>query len=114
MLGIACTAVLLILVLARSHRPVKGSLVATVDWLILVFVSLHAIAAYAFFIAASFKNPAISFNTWAVIKMFFEIQAADDAVVNGYAIGVAAVSAVLAVMGIVGMTLLGRRSRLHP
>jgi hypothetical protein len=106
--GLACTVVLIIVVLVRSHRPIRGSLVAAVDWLSLGFAALHCVAAYAFFIAASFRNPGLTYNYWAVIQSFLALQVADYTVVRGYGVGVAAASMVLGILGILGLLLLAK------
>lgn len=69
--------ILVITVLARWHRQIKGRALAIPTWLSLMLVILQAVAAYVIFINASFRNPQLTFNNWALLSAYFKSRLAD-------------------------------------
>lgn len=69
--------VMVIVALVRWFRHLKGTLIAKINWLALVFLSIYAVIGYGLYMIVSFRNPDISYHNWAMFKMMFELQMAD-------------------------------------
>jgi hypothetical protein len=70
--------ILVITVLARWHRQVKGQALAMLTWLSLVLVILQSLAAYGIFISTSIRNPQLSYDNWALLSAYFRFRIADN------------------------------------
>ncbi len=68
---------LVIVALVRWYRHIKGSPIARINWVALVFVAVQTLIGYGLYIAASLSNPMINYHHWAMFKQMFEIQFMD-------------------------------------
>lgn len=112
---LVCTLVLAIVVLARMKGRARGSLLSLSAWLTLVFTVVHAMAAYGVFIAAAMRAMASMespYDNWAIFKSFFQLQVGTHPAIEAIAVGVALVSIVLGILGLIGVLIEGRDRRL--
>ncbi len=106
--AIACTFVLAIVVLARWHGNVKGTVLSLASWLTLVFAILQGLSAYVMFIIASMRHPDLAFRQWAIFRAFLGLRVGDGPMVWGIAVAAAVISVGLGLLG--WMATLGRKS----
>lgn len=97
--GLACTLVLSIIVLVRWHSHVKGTMLSLAGWLSMIFAALHGMSVYGVFIAASMQHPEMAYNTWALLRTFFELMMEDVPVIRGLNLGIAIASIALGAFG---------------
>jgi hypothetical protein len=69
--------VMVIVALVRWFRHLKGTAIAKLNWLALVFVIIVTVIGYVFYFVVSFQNPEYNYNHWAMFKMMFELQMSD-------------------------------------
>jgi len=69
--------VMVIVALVRWYRHLKGTLIAKLNWIALVFVAIQTAIGYAMYFAVSFRNPEINYHHWAMFKLMFELQMTD-------------------------------------
>lgn len=72
--------IMVIVVLVRWYRHLKGTMIARINWLALVFIVIQTAIGYGLYFAASFQNPEINYHHWAMFKMMFELQMTDHPV----------------------------------
>ena len=108
MFSLAASLVLVIIVLVRWHSHVKGTMVSAVSWLTAVFVVIHCIVSYGFFLAANMLHPEAMYNYGVTFKSFFELQIGGHTAITVYAICVAALSLI---MGLWGLTAIATTHR---
>jgi hypothetical protein len=93
--GLACTLVLSIIVLVRWHSHVKGTMLSLSGWLSMIFAALHGMFVYGVFMAASMQHPEMAYNTWALLRAFFELMMEEIPVIRGLNLGIGIASIAL-------------------
>ncbi len=73
----AAALIISIVALARWFRHLKGSMIAKLNWLALIFLVILTIVGYGIYFAALFRNPEMNYHHWAMFKLMFEIQMSD-------------------------------------
>lgn len=97
--GLACTLVLSIIVLVRWHTHVKGTMLSLSGWLSMIFAAVHGLFVYGVFMAASLKSPEIAYNTWVLLRAFFELMMEEIPVIRVLNLGIGIASIALGVFG---------------
>ena len=69
--------IMVIVSLVRWHRQIRNTLIAKINWLAIVFISIQTLIGYGLYMAASFRNPMINYNHWAMFKQMFQLQSMD-------------------------------------
>lgn len=69
--------IMVIVALVRWYRHLKGTMIAKINWLALVYIIILTVIGYILYFIVSFRNPGISYNHWAMFKMMFELQMTD-------------------------------------
>lgn len=69
-----CLQVLAVVCLTRWYRHIKASLIAKLNWISLVFITIQSIFVYVLFIIASLENPMINYHHWEMFKYMLELQ----------------------------------------
>jgi hypothetical protein len=69
--------IMAIVCLARWYRQLKETLMAKINWLTLIFITLVTLAGYGLYIAAAFSHPQINYHHWEMFKAMFRLQMAE-------------------------------------
>ena len=95
-------AVLILVVVGLTcwHRHIKGTLVAKINWLALVFIIIGSAAGYALYIAAAVRHPQINYHHWEMFKSMFQLRMIDHPLAATARLAYAAGSLALGVFGL--------------
>ena len=109
-LGLMCTLVLAIVVLARWHGMMKGTLLSMASWLSLILAAVHTMAAYGMLIAVSMRPRGQGVFLWPLLQKFFQLQTEGRPVVQAITVGIALASIGLGALGLIAtLTFKGNR-----
>ncbi len=73
----AVVQIMVIVTLVRWHRHLKGTAIAKMNWLALIFISFQTAVGYVLYFVVSFQYPEINYHNWEMFKRMFEIQMMD-------------------------------------
>jgi hypothetical protein len=107
----ALALVLVIIVLVRCHRQVKGSVLSILTWVSLVFAIAHGVSAYGLYIFGSVRNPEYSYNAAALFKVFLDLYREDNAFITTLVMGFTAGALGLGGVGLIATALLAGRGK---
>jgi hypothetical protein len=100
MVLLAATLVLAMVAIVRWFRHTRGTRLAVLSWFCLALTVLHALAGYIFFMVVTFQNPGLSFNQWALIRIFLESKIVIHPVARMAHVVLAVASAGLGILGL--------------
>ena len=106
---VAAALVLVIIVLVRWQRQIRGSMLAMLAWVTLIFSALHAVSAYGIYIFGSVRHPEYSYNAAALLKAFLELYLEENAFITALVMGFSAGALALGVIGLIAVALYGGR-----
>ncbi len=101
--------IMVIVALVRWYRHLKGTTIAKLNWLALIFISIQTVVGYILYFVVSFRYPEINYHNWAMFKQMFELQMMDHPLALSGSVIFAGGSLLLGVFGI----LLIRRHAMH-
>ena len=104
----AVVQIMVIVTLVRWHRHLKGTAIAKINWLALIFICFHTAVGYILYFVVQFRYPEINYHNWEMYKRMFEMQMMDHPLALSGNIFFAGGSLLL---GIFGMLLVLRHAR---
>ncbi|MBA3030921.1 MAG: hypothetical protein FP816_19200 [Desulfobacteraceae bacterium] len=105
-----CLALLLVLsisVLVRQKGKKKHRLLFVFGWITLGLAFLQAITVYILFVTTAFKNPAMAYNSWELMKIFFNKLNEGDPMITGLSFGFGLLNLLVGLSGMAA--LLGKK-----
>ncbi len=101
LIALAVILVLVITAMARWHRHIKGTLLAMLSWLTMIWGGLHLVASYILFIASNVRHAGMSHNQTEIYRIFLQMHSVDHIAITTATIGFSVSALVLATFGFV-------------
>lgn len=103
LLFIAAGLCLAVVALARSRRQIKSRWLVHSTWTGMIFLVLHGLTCYFYYIITTVRNPDLTMHHWELLKKFVEALMGSHPATMGIQLGSAAISIILGVSGFLAL-----------